>query len=64
MFEPAGRRPDPEGTQWIRNLMRALAAEGASARRPSPHLMSEMESTADHLIAIYRGKLISRLLDV
>src|SRR5579863_8207615 len=49
---------DPEGILWIRNLMKALAAEGRTVF-VSSHLMSEMESTADHLIVIGRGKLIA-----
>jgi ABC-2 type transport system ATP-binding protein len=43
---------------WIRNLMKTLAAEGRTVF-VSSHLMSEMESTADHLIVIGRGKLIA-----
>jgi ABC-2 type transport system ATP-binding protein len=49
---------DPEGIVWIRTLMRSLAAEGRTVF-VSSHLMSEMESTADHLIVIGRGKLIA-----
>src|SRR5487761_1194051 len=49
---------DPEGILWIRNLMKALAGEGRTVF-VSSHLMSEMESTADHLIVIGRGKLIA-----
>src|ERR1700729_1908275 len=49
---------DPEGILWIRNLMKALAAEGRTVF-VSSHLMSEMEHTADHLIVIGRGKLIA-----
>jgi ABC-2 type transport system ATP-binding protein len=49
---------DPEGILWIRNLMKALAAEGRTVF-VSSHLMSEMENTADHLIVIGRGRLIA-----
>jgi ABC-2 type transport system ATP-binding protein len=49
---------DPEGIHWIRNLLRALAAEGRAVF-VSSHLMSEMAVTADHLIVIGRGKLIA-----
>jgi ABC-2 type transport system ATP-binding protein len=49
---------DPEGILWIRNLLRALAREGRTIF-VSSHLMSEMALTADHLIVIGRGKLIS-----
>src|ERR1700749_1672502 len=49
---------DPEGILWIRNLMKALAAEGRTVF-VSSHLMSEMENTADHLLVIGRGRLIA-----
>src|SRR5438477_1912700 len=48
---------DPEGIQWIRSLMRTLAAEGRTVFLSS-HLMSEMQDTADHLIVIGRGRLV------
>jgi ABC-2 type transport system ATP-binding protein len=49
---------DPEGIQWIRNLLRRLAEEGRTVF-VSSHLMSEMALTADHLIVIGRGKMIA-----
>ncbi len=49
---------DPEGIRWIRDLLKALAAEGRTVF-VSSHLMSEMALTADHLIVIGRGKLIA-----
>jgi ABC-2 type transport system ATP-binding protein len=49
---------DPEGIQWIRTLLRGLAAEGRTVF-VSSHLMSEMALTADHLIVIGRGKMIA-----
>ena len=49
---------DPEGIQWIRNLLKELAAEGRTVFLSS-HLMSEMALTADHLIVIGRGRLIA-----
>src|SRR5579872_2158512 len=55
--EPLGGL-DPEGILWIRNLMKALAAEGRTVF-VSSHLMSEMENTADHLIVIGRGRLLA-----
>ena len=50
---------DPEGIVWIRNLLRALAAEGRTIL-VSSHLMSEMALTADDLIVIGRGRLIAQ----
>jgi ABC-2 type transport system ATP-binding protein len=58
MFDEPVNGLDPEGIRWIRELMRALAAEGRTVL-VSSHLMSEMALTADHLIVIGRGRLIS-----
>jgi ABC-2 type transport system ATP-binding protein len=58
MFDEPVNGLDPEGILWIRNLMKALAAEGRTIF-VSSHLMSEMENTADHLLVIGRGKLIA-----
>ncbi len=49
---------DPEGILWVRNLLKGLAAEGRTVF-VSSHLMSEMALTADQLVVIGRGKLIS-----
>ena len=58
MFDEPVNGLDPEGILWIRNLMKALAAEGRTVF-VSSHLMSEMENTADHLIVIGKGRLIA-----
>ena len=58
MFDEPVNGLDPEGILWIRNLMKALAAEGRTVF-VSSHLMSEMENTADHLIVIGRGQLLA-----
>jgi ABC-2 type transport system ATP-binding protein len=49
---------DPEGILWIRNLLKALAAEGRTVF-VSSHLMSEMAVTAGELIVVGRGRLIA-----
>lgn len=49
---------DPEGILWIRNLLKRLAAEGRTVFLSS-HLMAEISQTAEHLIVIGRGRLIS-----
>jgi ABC-2 type transport system ATP-binding protein len=51
---------DPEGIQWIRGLLKELAAEGRTVF-VSSHVMSEMALVAEHLIVIGRGKLIADL---
>lgn len=49
---------DPDGIQWIRGLLKSLAAEGRTVF-VSSHLMSEVEMTADHLIVIGRGRILA-----
>ena len=49
---------DPEGILWIRNLLKALAAEGRTVF-VSSHLMSEMAVTASEVIVVGRGRLIA-----
>jgi ABC-2 type transport system ATP-binding protein len=51
---------DPEGIRWIRDLMRSLAAQGRTVLVSSCHL-SEMASTADQLLVIDRGGLITEI---
>ncbi|MFF9602443.1 ABC transporter ATP-binding protein [Streptomyces sp. NPDC014684] len=58
LFDEPVNGLDPEGILWVRNLMRALAAEGRTVF-VSSHLMSEMALTADHLIVIGRGQLLA-----
>ncbi|MYR09621.1 ATP-binding cassette domain-containing protein [Streptomyces sp. SID724] len=58
MFDEPVNGLDHEGIHWIRNLMKALAAEGRTIF-VSSHLMSEMALTADHLIVIGQGKLLA-----
>jgi ABC-2 type transport system ATP-binding protein len=58
MFDEPVNGLDPEGILWIRNLMKALAAEGRTVF-VSSHLMSEMAVTADHLVVIGRGRLVA-----
>jgi ABC-2 type transport system ATP-binding protein len=50
---------DPEGIQWIRQLLRNLAAEGRSVL-VSSHLMTEMAMTADRVIVVGQGRLIAQ----
>ncbi|WP_225799177.1 ABC transporter ATP-binding protein [Streptomyces sp. NK15101] len=58
LFDEPVNGLDPEGILWVRNLMKKLAAEGRTVF-VSSHLMSEMALTADHLIVIGRGQLLS-----
>ncbi|MCF2533239.1 ABC transporter ATP-binding protein [Yinghuangia soli] len=58
MFDEPVNGLDPEGIQWVRTLMRDLAAEGRTVF-VSSHLMAEMQNTADHLVVIGRGRLLA-----
>ncbi|MFB4287390.1 ABC transporter ATP-binding protein [Nonomuraea sp. ATR24] len=58
MFDEPLNGLDPEGIRWIRDLLRALAAEGRTVLLSS-HLMNELALTADHVVVIGRGKLIA-----
>jgi ABC-2 type transport system ATP-binding protein len=58
MFDEPVNGLDVEGIQWVRNLLKQLAAEGRTVF-VSSHLMSEMAQTAEHLIVIGRGQLLA-----
>ncbi|HEY6934779.1 MAG TPA: ATP-binding cassette domain-containing protein [Marmoricola sp.] len=49
---------DPQGMQWMRQLLKHLASQGRSVF-VSSHLLSEMALLADHLVVIGRGRLIA-----
>lgn len=48
---------DPDGVQWVRNLVKSPASEGRTVFLSS-HLMSEMAVTADRLLVIGRGIIV------
>ncbi|BCB81731.1 hypothetical protein Pflav_081410 [Phytohabitans flavus] len=48
---------DPEGIRWMRDLLKALAAQGRTVL-VSSHLLSEMQLLADDLVIIAAGKLV------
>jgi ABC-2 type transport system ATP-binding protein len=58
MFDEPVNGLDTEGIAWIRQLFKALAADGRTVM-VSSHLMSEIAQTADHLIVIGRGRLLA-----
>jgi len=57
LFDEPVNGLDPEGIQWVRELLRSLSRQGRTVF-VSSHLMSEMALTADHVIVIGRGKLL------
>jgi ABC-2 type transport system ATP-binding protein len=50
---------DPEGIRWMRDLLRALAAEGRTVL-VSSHLLGEMQLLADDVVIVAAGKLIQQ----
>jgi ABC-2 type transport system ATP-binding protein len=58
LFDEPVNGLDPEGIRWVRHFFRDLAAEGRTIF-VSSHLISEMSLTADRLVVIGRGRLIT-----
>jgi ABC-2 type transport system ATP-binding protein len=50
---------DPEGIHWMRQFMRALAAQGRTVL-VSSHLLAEVQQLADEVIIIAHGKLVAQ----
>ena len=50
---------DPEGMQWVRLFLEALAAQGRTVF-VSSHLLSEMALMADEVVVIGRGRLLAQ----
>jgi ABC-2 type transport system ATP-binding protein len=50
---------DPEGIRWMRDFLRAFAAQGRTVF-VSSHLLAEMELLADDVIIIAAGRLIAQ----
>jgi ABC-2 type transport system ATP-binding protein len=60
LFDEPVNGLDPDGIRWVRNLLKGLAGEGRTVF-VSSHLMSEMALTADEVIIIGKGRLITQL---
>jgi len=50
---------DPEGIAWIRGLLRDFADRGGTVLLSS-HLLAEIEATADHLVIISGGRVVTQ----
>ena len=59
LFDEPVNGLDPEGIHWLRQLLKNLAASGRTVF-VSSHLLSEMAQTADQLVVIGRGKLLTQ----
>jgi ABC-2 type transport system ATP-binding protein len=60
LFDEPVNGLDPDGIRWVRNLLKGLAREGRTVF-VSSHLMSEMALTADDVIIIGKGRLITQI---
>ena len=49
---------DSDGITWVRNLLRQLASQGKTVLLAS-HFMSEVENTADHIVILAKGRVLS-----
>jgi ABC-2 type transport system ATP-binding protein len=48
---------DPEGVRWLRDFLRAFAADGSTVL-VSSHVLAEVAQTVDQVLIINRGRLI------
>jgi ABC-2 type transport system ATP-binding protein len=48
---------DPEGVRWLRDFLRAFAAEGRTVF-VSSHVLAEVAQTVDRVVIVNRGKLV------
>jgi ABC-2 type transport system ATP-binding protein len=60
LFDEPVNGLDLDGIRWVRNLLKGLAREGRTVF-VSSHLMSEMALTADEVIIIGKGRLITQV---
>jgi ABC-2 type transport system ATP-binding protein len=58
VLDEPGNGLDPGGMHWLRDLLRARAADGC-AIFVSSHLLPEMEHLADDLVVIQKGRLVT-----
>jgi ABC-2 type transport system ATP-binding protein len=49
---------DPEGVRWLRDFLRAFAAEGKTVF-VSSHVLAEVAQTVDRVVIINRGRLVT-----
>jgi ABC-2 type transport system ATP-binding protein len=50
---------DPEGVRWLRDLLRGMAAEGATVL-VSSHILAEVAHTVDSVVILDRGRLVTQ----
>jgi ABC-2 type transport system ATP-binding protein len=57
MLDEPANGLDPQGMRWLRDILRALAAEGRAVLISS-HVLSEVEQTVDEVVVIGAGRLV------
>jgi ABC-2 type transport system ATP-binding protein len=50
---------DPQGIRWLRDFLRARAAEGRAVL-VSSHVLAEVAQTADEVVVIHRGRSVAQ----
>jgi len=50
---------DPQGIRWLRDFLRAMAAEGRTVL-VSSHVLAEVAQTVDDVVVIHRGRLVEQ----
>lgn len=59
ILDEPGNGLDPQGVRFLRNLLRARAAEGNTVF-VSSHLLGEVEQLADDVVVLNKGKLVTQ----
>ena len=59
ILDEPGSGLDPEGTRWLREFLRSLAAGGTTVL-VSSHVLAEVAQTADEVVIIDRGRRIAQ----
>ena len=50
---------DPDGVHWLRDLLRGLAADGATVL-VSSHILAEVAQTVDSVVILDHGRLVAQ----
>jgi ABC-2 type transport system ATP-binding protein len=50
---------DPRGIRWLRDVLRAMAAEGRTVL-VSSHVLAEVAQTVDDVVVIHRGRMVTQ----
>ncbi len=58
VLDEPGNGLDPQGIRWLRDLLRARAADGGTVFISS-HLLAEVEHLADEIVVLSHGKLVA-----